>query len=871
MLWRWITVLGLLSSVWVSGAQAQQQGQAGVPAATGSTESEIATRSEDTAIKVQVNLVLVRVVVRDAGAKLVPGLKQEDFQLLDNGKRQNISTFSVETAETPGKSGAAPVVANVAGTETGKGAEGAAGTAVVRAPEMPKRFVALVFDDSHMKAADAMAVRAATKKLFASLTPTDRVAIYSTQGNVQQDFTGDAETLRKTLAAIVPHQSKGEGQYECPNISYYQADLIVNKHDQDAILAAMVDAEVNDCPVNLRATAERILQAGDLMTHESYQSLDSIVRRLTGIAGQRVLLYVSPGFVLADTVLPDSWELIERAVRSGVVVNTIDARGLYTADMMPDIAAPPQVAPYKSPTNDYQGMEGTFRMQAQFQSGQVLAEMAANTGGTYFHNRNDLDMAMSQALEAPSVSYVLGFRPQNLKADGKFHKLKVLVANGKKYQIQSRNGYYASKVLVGDAEDMAKQEVREALFSQDEIVSIPVKLKAEFFKADATSAQLTVLTQLDITGVRFRKVDGRSYDDLVLETAVFDANGQFVDGQRKEIALKLTDSTLEKMRQTGLTIKTVFTVKPGTYRARSVVRGSEEGQLTARNLVTAIPRKQTNESAKGGNGENPQWAPPKVDANLKSLSMLPLCDLPEVLGHTAANSVVLASNLEKFTAQEHIGYFMLDRSGMVEEYDSGSFQYVYSMEQKKNGGAVSREYRTPVKGSHNFPASGNDIGQAAAALIFHPDLQTDYEMKCEGIDSRNGQLDWVVHFQQRKDRPSRTAKFSVDNVAYPSMLKGRAWISKENFQVVHLEANLMGGLPDIGLDELAFTVDYELVGTPSGNLGFWLPDRVVSYWNFAAHRIILVHTLADFQLFAVETEEKIQEPKKEAGPPTPQN
>jgi len=81
----------------------------------------------------------------------------------------------------------------------------------------------------------------------------------------------------------------------------------------------------------------------------------------------------------------------------------------------------------------------------------------------------------------------------------------------------------------------------------------------------------------------------------------------------------------------------------------------------------------------------------------------------------------------------------------------------------------------------------------------------------------------------------------------------------------------MGGLPDIGLDELAFTVDYELVGTPSGNLGFWLPDRVVSYWNFDAHRIILVHTLADFQLFAVETEEKIQEPKKEAGPPTPQN
>src|SRR5208283_4204522 len=69
MRWRWIAVLGALSSAWVSGAQGQQQGQAGAPAATGSTESEISTRVMDTPIKVQVNLVLVRVVVRDAGGK----------------------------------------------------------------------------------------------------------------------------------------------------------------------------------------------------------------------------------------------------------------------------------------------------------------------------------------------------------------------------------------------------------------------------------------------------------------------------------------------------------------------------------------------------------------------------------------------------------------------------------------------------------------------------------------------------------------------------------------------------------------------------------------------------------------------------------
>jgi len=271
--------------------------------------------------------------------------------------------------------------------------------------------------------------------------------------------------------------------------------------------------------------------------------------------------------------------------------------------------------------------------------------------------------------------------------------------------------------------------------------------------------------------------------------------------------------------------------------------------------------KQPYGSEKNADGQNLQWAPPKVDAPLKSVLMIPPCNLPEVLEHAAASSTVLASNLEKFTAQEHIEYVMLDYHGMVKEFDSGSFDYVYSIEQQ-NSGSVSREYRSPVKGSHAFRASEQDIGQAAIALIFQSDLQTDYEMKCEGMDKRNGQLDWVVHFQQRKDRPSRTAQFWVDGVAYPGMFKGRAWISQEDFQVIHLEAKLMGDLRAMQLQELALSVDYAFVKSPSGSLGVWLPSSIVTYWQFDEHRIILVHTLADFQLFAIETKEKMLQPKE---------
>jgi len=854
MLWRWMAVLAMVSTLMVRSAHCQQPVQSPAPATTDTTQNEMSTQRTDAAIKVQVNLVLMRAVVRDAKGNSVSGLKQEDFQIFDKGKRQKISSFSEETAKIARENGAGEGAATEAPAEAAPGSASPA--------PMAQRFIVLVFDDSHMKAADAMAVHSATKKLFATLIPGDRVAIYSTGGKVQQDFTGDAETLRNTLAAIVPHPARGEGEHDCPNITYYQADLIVNKHDREAIQAAIVDAEVNGCPGNVSADAQRILEQGDALTREGYQSLEQIVKRLDNMPGQRLLVYVSPGFDLTDGVVPHNWGFIERAIRAGVVVNTIDARGLYTANVMPDIDAAPQVAPYKSSTLDYQAAEGRYRMQAQFESGQVLAGIAADTGGRYFHNRNDLDVAMSQALAAPEVSYVLGFRPP--KPDGKFHTLKVKLANGKKYDIEATNGYYASK-REPESEAAAKQQIREALFSRDEIVSIPLQVKAQFSKVNSTSAELEVVANVDIRGQRFRKEEGKSCDDLILETGLFDANGELVDGQTKEVALKLSDSTLEKMTHAGLTIRTVLKVKPGTYRVRSVLRDSDSEQLTARNLMTDVPAKLpvsarlSNDREKKVSGEDPRWAPPKVDAPLKSLSTLPACDLPEVLRRVAESAQALAFNLEKFTAHEHIDYIMLDRSGMVTDYDSGSFQYVYAME-RHNGGTVSREYRTPLKGSHVFPESGQDIGQAAIALIFLPDLQADYEMNCEGTDERNGQLDWVIHFQQRKDRSNRVAVFLVNNVARPGRLKGRAWISKDNFQIVHLEASLMNGIPDIGLNGLALSVDYGLVHAASGNLGLWLPNNIAEYLDFDVHRTILAHTLSDFELFTVETKEKIQEP-----------
>lgn len=600
-------VCSVVFVVSVSGRSQQSATQVPQTGGANNTESEITTRTPEAQIKVHVNLVLVRVVVRDAAGKEVAGLKKEDFKLLDNGKEQKITTFNLETvtsrgtgplaAEAEAKTGSSSsggAVAhsdaagpNVAETEGPTGVEAAG----IAATAMPQRFVALVIDDLHMKANESLAVRAAAEKLFSNLAATDRAAIYTTSGDVQQSFIGDAETLRRTLTKIIPRVGKGEGEYECPTISYYMADLINNKQDTEALETALLDARNNNCPMtpnDVRANADRILRAGDQNTRLAYQSLEHVVGLLASMPGQRVMVYVSPGFLLNEGVMPANSELLERAMRAGIVVNTIDAKTLYTVDPLPDIAAPPQQPMDKTDRLDYQIQEATYRVQSLNEQGQVLAGIAASTGGTYFHNRNDLDVGMNQALSAPSVSYLLGFAPQNLKIDGKFHKLKVTVENGQKFQIQARNGYYVPKMLA-DPEEMVRQEVRSALFAQDEIVDVPIDLKTQFFKTDAGSAQLSVLTHMDLRGIHFRKADGRNYNNVVLATAVFDGNGQFVEGQMREINMKLLDSSFQRLSTTGMTVKISFTVKPGAYLVRSVLGASEGEQLTARNATTVIP------------------------------------------------------------------------------------------------------------------------------------------------------------------------------------------------------------------------------------------------------------------------------------------
>jgi hypothetical protein len=299
--------------------------------------------------------------------------------------------------------------------------------------------------------------------------------------------------------------------------------------------------------------------------------------------GQRSMVLISGGF-LTPTYEFQVSQLIDRATQKNVFINTLDARGLYTVDALGDIT---QRIPMHANVAT-SGLSLQYRVDQQRAQSEVLADLAYSTGGFYFRNNNDLDAGLRQTASEPDVSYLLAFVPSGIKNDGKFHTISVKLLTKDHYTVQARRGFFAPK-HGKTPDELAKQDIEDAVFSQEEQQGLPVQLHIQYFKVDADNAKLSVLTHVDIGQVNFDHADGRNVDNLTIVAALFDRNGNYLRSDEKTLEMKLKDSTLERLHKSGVTVKTNFDVKPGGYMVRLVVRDSKASQLASRNGVVEIP------------------------------------------------------------------------------------------------------------------------------------------------------------------------------------------------------------------------------------------------------------------------------------------
>lgn len=555
-------------------------------------------------LKVNSNLVVVRVVVRDAEGKPVEGLRKEDFRLFDQGKEQTIAQFDVETALPP-----------------------PSGSALAHAPDQSlpstapaiRSFIALYFDDLNSSDADIIQARdAADHYLAANLRPNNQVAVF-TSGQVLSDFTSDPQRIHEALLKLhVSARSLAQDHY-CPDLSDFQA-LQITQNDEGALAVAtdeaahceggvlmppggmggagLTNAGGGIATMVIRTLAQNIVNQSGEQARVNLQQLEQVVKHLSQMPGLRTLILVSPGFLSQSEQYPLD-RLTDHALRSQVVISALDPKGL--AILMREADTSRSYIPATNPGI----LEAARRVDSQRElvATAVLANLAQGTGGEFFHNSNDLKAGFG-ALAGSSVYYILAFAPSGMKQDNKFHELKVALAEKEKgLRIRARRGYFASREgeaapeaaavaqakeaepkkndgTAPDPEDQTQRQIREAILSKTESMELPVALDVKLAPGQGETRDLSLSAHLDASSLHFQKDGERNLNTVTFVFAVFDQKENLVNAQQRRAKINVLDGQLPGLLKGGVDVNATFHLKPGLYRIREVATDSEDHHLS---------------------------------------------------------------------------------------------------------------------------------------------------------------------------------------------------------------------------------------------------------------------------------------------------
>ena len=242
-----------------------------------------------------------------------------------------------------------------------------------------------------------------------------------------------------------------------------------------------------------------------------------------------------------------------------------------------------------------------------------------------------------------------------------------------------------------------------------------------------------------------------------------------------------------------------------------------------------------------------------------------LCPLAQILHETSERATELVKNLERFTATEQIEHTEFQKNGKPRRPTSERFGYVAEMKENPYGEFWVHEYRTAERQSDPPPVVEN--ATAASALIFHPKIIGDFEVYCEGQTDLQGTPAWQLQFEERPNPSKSFSAFQINGIEYPVRLKGRAWISVDNYQLLRLQRDLVAPVPEIKLEFEHSDITYAPVEFANHRLSLWLPKIASMDIVYRGHRYRRVHSFSHFQLFLIETEEKVKEPVS----PTPKS
>src|SRR5437016_10487234 len=512
--------------------------------------------SNEARIQVSSELVLVNGVAHDKKGNLVRELKKGDFTLLEDGKKQEISTFDFENVDELATAG--PAEAAVSGV-AGGALLGARKQAEPSLDARDRRLILLFFDFSAMDPEQInRSVDAAKKFVDTKMQPADLMALVSLATNmrVDLDFT---DNKTKLLAALTAYNS-GQGQgFE-------------NGSSGSAEGAAETSGafSVDDTDFNTFSADRKLL------------ALESLMQALGKLPQKKSLIYFSNG--ISQTGADNQSALratTAEAVKAKVSIYSVDIRGLQ--------AFPPGGEAQSASLHGqsaYSGQSVLNDLSGNAASQETLATLSSDTGGKAFFDSNDFGAVFSQVQKDSSAYYVLGFTSNNPLKDGRFRRLKVQV-NRPDLKLDFRSGYYAGMEFEQLNRADRQQQLDDELAAQLPRVDVPLYAGTAYFRQDDSHYYLAV--SLVVPGSQIPFVTEKEKDNATIDIiGEVREGGKFLVGQLRD-TVKLAVESTQQVRRKNVQYTTGFVLAPGSYHLKFVVRENQRGRIGSFETDVQIP------------------------------------------------------------------------------------------------------------------------------------------------------------------------------------------------------------------------------------------------------------------------------------------
>jgi VWFA-related protein len=543
----------------------------------------------DDVLRITTELVQTDVVVMDKNDQVVPNLKLEDFELFESGKKQELQFAEFVSAEGATRAddlrGSAKLPAGV-------------DTSVPRDLSLKdvRRVMAFVVDDVTIPSEDMARVRDMLNAFVDhKMQDGDLVAIVRTVGGkgLLEQFTADRQILRRAISQL--------------NVRTIPPYLATTGDDNGRIappspLADTTATQTLNSGMDFEGPSEGTNQIPRAILALSISNY--IVGSLRQIPGRKSLILLSGGLPLFDlsrggAVVGDIGQLFhvltDNATRSGVVINTMDVRGLKTSGAVAAFTETPGKSAMGGGTfaggdeNPSFGRGADLALLGDKSPTELLTlrTLAGDTGGVSVVNTNNFSAGLDKVLNRSRGYYRLAYRPSE-KFDGKFHKLEIKVRRGDT-RVYAAGGYYArsdksDKVL--SKEEQIIDAARSPLARRDLDVAAELQYK---FAAD-NQAQLDINTVIDAHKLNFtRTPEGKYHSSFEVVGFVFDQLGKSRGGISQTVNADLTPEDYQRALISGISYTASTQVPAGYYQVRLVVREESTGNLGSVSRYFEVP------------------------------------------------------------------------------------------------------------------------------------------------------------------------------------------------------------------------------------------------------------------------------------------